>query len=343
VKRGVICLVYVDDCMFFGRDEQTIRELVQEIQGAGFELTIEDDVYAFLGVEVKFDYTSGTVTLTQTGLIKKIISLCSLEDSNSKGTPADSSPLGPGTDIDPPHDEEWSYATLIDCLNYLGNNTRPDIQYAVHACARYTHRPKTFHSKAIKRIVRYLVGTHDKGIIFRPSTDITLDMYVDADFAGLGSSLADEQDPARVRSRTGYVLLLAGCPLLWASKLQTEIATSTLEAEFIALSQAMRDLIPARHILQAIGKSMGLDIPEGAALRSTVFKDSNGCLTWATVPKMTPRTKHIGVKYFWFRSHVGPDSGIKIIKEASENQLAETFTKGLALEQFSILQHKLMG
>jgi hypothetical protein len=58
---------------------------------------------------------------------------------------------------------------------------------------------------------------------------------------------------------------------------------------------------------------------------------------------MTPRTKHIGVKYFWFRSHVGQDSGIKIIKVASENQLADTFTKGLALEQFSILRHKLMG
>jgi hypothetical protein len=105
----------------------------------------------------------------------------------------------------------------------------------------------------------------------------------------------------------------------------------------------MRDLVPARHILQAIGQSMGLDIPKGAALRSTVFKDNNGCLTLATVPKMTPRTMVLGVKYFWFRSHVGPGSGIKIIKAASENQLADTFTKGLALEQFRILRQKLMG
>jgi hypothetical protein len=136
VKQGVICLVYVDDCLFFGRDKNKIRELVQEIQDTGFELTIEEDVYAFLGVEVKFDSESGTVTLTQTGLLKKI---------NSKAAPADSSPLRPGTDADLPHVESWQYASLIGCLSYLGNNTRPDIQYAVHACTQYTHRPKAFH------------------------------------------------------------------------------------------------------------------------------------------------------------------------------------------------------
>jgi hypothetical protein len=201
VKGGVICLIYVDDCLFFGRDETKVRTLVQEIQDAGFELTIEEGAYAFLGVEVKFDSDSGTVTLTQTGLIKKIISLCGLEGFNSTGAPADSSPLGPGTDSDPPHDELWSYPTMIGCLNYLGNNTRPDLQYAVHACARYTHRPKAIHSRALKRIVRYLIaGTHDKGIVFRPTSDITLDMYFEADFAGLWSSLADKQDPVRVLS-----------------------------------------------------------------------------------------------------------------------------------------------
>ena len=89
--------------------------------------------------------------------------------------------------------------------------------------------------------MRYLVGTSDKGLIFTPTKDtkdITLDMYVDADFAGMWNATADCQDPIRVKSRTGYLLLLAGCPLLWSSKLQTEIATSTLEAEFIALSMS---------------------------------------------------------------------------------------------------------
>jgi hypothetical protein len=320
-----------------------IRSLVKEIQDNGFDLTVEDDVYAFLGVEVKFDSSAGTVTLTQTGLINKIIHALGLDDANAKATPAESDPLGPGTDNDDPFDENWSYPMAIGCLGYLGGNTRPDIQYATHACARYTHRPKAIHAKAIKRIGRYLLGTRDKGIIFRPSTELTMDMYVDADFAGMWNAALDDQDPTRVKSRSGYVFMLANCPLLWSSKLQTEVATSTLESEFIALSSAMRDLIPARLILQAISKSLGLSVPEGANLKSTVFEDNNGCLTLATIPKMTPRTKHIGVKYFWFRSHCGPGSGINIVKVDTKEQLTDQFTKGLGLEAFTHLRHKLMG
>lgn len=168
-------------------------------------------------------------------------------------------------------------------------------------------------------------------------------MFVDADFAGMWNAAAEEQDPVRVKSRTGYLIMLAGCPLLWSSKLQTEIATSTLEAEFIALSSAMRDLIPAREIFQALAQSIGLDVPEGASLRSTVFEDNNGCITLATVPKMTPRTKHIGVKYFWFRSKVGPGRGITIQKVDTKDQLADTLTKGLSADQFATLRSQLMG
>jgi transposase InsO family protein len=343
VKDGIICLVYVDDCLFFGKQREKIHAMIAEIEGAGFTLTIEEDVYAFLGVEVKFNATDGTVSLTQPGLLKKIISMTGLQDSNSKATPAEKDPLGPGLDDDPPHDEDWEYPSVIGCLLYLANNTRPDIQFAVHSCARYTHRPKAIHSKAVKRIVRYLVGTADKGLLLRPSTDITIDMYVDADFAGMWQAAAPVDDPVRVKSRTGYLILLANCPLVWASKLQTEIATSTLEAEFIALSTGMRELIPARTIFHALAKSIGLDVPEQASLRSTVFEDNNGCLTLATVPKMTPRTKHIGVKYFWFRSKVGPGSGITIKKVDTKAQLADTLTKGLPAEQFATLRTQLMG
>ncbi len=65
-----------------------------------------------------------------------------------------------------------------------------------------------------------------------------LDLYVDADFAGLWSYEHD-QDPVCVKSRTGFVITLGTCLVMWVSKLQTEIALSTLEAEYIALSMAM--------------------------------------------------------------------------------------------------------
>ena len=121
-------------------------------------------------------------------------------------------------------------------LMFLANNTRPDIAFATHQVARFTHSPKESHGSAIKKIVRYLQGTKTDGMILSPTQDFSVDCYVDADFAGL-YPVEDKQESISVRSRTGYVLFLANCPLLWASKLQTEVALSTMEAEYVALSQ----------------------------------------------------------------------------------------------------------
>ena len=79
--------------------------------------------------------------------------------------------------------------------------------------------------------------------------------------------------------------------MVWVSKLQTEIALSTLEAEYIALSQAMRELLPLRELLQEVGIKMELDFAMPAILLSTVFEDNNGALGMATAPKITLRTK----------------------------------------------------
>ena len=106
----------------------------------------------------------------------------------------------------------------------------------------------------------------------------------------------------------------------------------------------MRDLLPLRELFLTLCTALSLVPPEKVALHSTVFEDNNGCLTLATVPRMTPRTKHIGVKYFWFRSKIlAPESGIKIVKVASQSQLADIFTKGLTLEIFATLRLHLLG
>ena len=170
---------------------------------------------------------------------------------------------------------------------YLSSNSRPDIQYAVHQCARFTHFPKKSHEDAIHRLCRYLKGTKEKGLILKPSDDLTLDCYVDADFAGL-YYVEDHQDPVSVKSRTGYCLTLGGCPLIWVSKLQTEIALSTTEAEYIALSQSLRDLIPMRRLLQEASSGLKITTTSNAKLYSTVFEDNNGALSLATSPKLSP-------------------------------------------------------
>ena len=266
---------------------------------------MEEYFFHFLGVDITKDKTKKTVTLKQTGLIDKVISTLDMKDCNGKLTPALKVPLGADLYGDP-FKEDWEYASVIGMLLYLINNSRPDIQFAVHQCARFNHSPQNSHAKAVKQIVRYLQATRDKGLTFTTDAEMRLNMYADADFAGL-YGVEQEQDPVCVKSRTGYVLFLGGCPISWSSKLQTEIALSTLEAEYIALSQAMRELLPQRELLQEIGDKMELSYTHPLILNSSMFEDNNVALQLAQTPKISPRTKHIAVKYYFFRSHVGED------------------------------------
>ena len=118
---------------------------------------------------------------------------------------------------------------------YLSGSIRPDISMAVHQCARFSVSPMRSHEQAVMRIGCYLLSTHDKGMTYKPDSSIGLEVFVDADFAG-GWDPADSGNADNVYSRTGFVIRYAGCPIFWQSKLQTEIALSTAEAEYIALS-----------------------------------------------------------------------------------------------------------
>jgi hypothetical protein len=240
----------------------------------------------------------------------------------------------------PSREHNWNYRAIIGMLTYLSTSTRPDIAFAVHQCARFSIAPKRSHEIAVRRIVRYLKGTHNKGYILRPTSTPTLDCFVDADFAGLWTPTTSS-DPTSVKSRTGYVITFASCPILWSSKLQSEIALSTTEAEYIALSQATRDLIPMRALLQEFALATKLIVGETIA-HSTIFEDNKGCTELASAPKLRPRTKHIGLKYHHFRSHVS-SGAIKIQWIDTKHQLADIFTKPLPVPTFEFLRHHLLG
>ena len=318
-----------------------IQDKIDRLRKEGLKLTeeYEGDVYSFLGVEVR---TSGSqIELVQTGLIDKILHTCGMAECNTKATPANTTPLA--TDANGPRCEaEWDFAAVVGMLMYLSSNTRPDIQFAVHQCARFTHCPRRSHEQAILRICRYLKGTKTKGMVFTPDPNMKLDLYCDADFAGLWG-VENAQYPVCVKSRTGFVLMLGGCPLLWVSKLQQLTTLSTCEAEYVALSHAMRELLPMRELLQEIGTKMDWDFGKPALVHSTVFEDNNGALALANSGRVTPRTKHIAVKMHHFREHVGKDKGIEIVKVDTSEQLADILTKGMPAVGFQKIRKLLLG
>jgi len=121
-----------------------------------------------------------------------------LEESNGCHTPASTDPLH--ADVDgPPFKEDWKYDSIIGMMMYLANNTRPEIAYAVHQAARFTHNPRQSHAVGVKRIARYLKLTKHEGMLFCPQSPLRVDCYVDADFAG-SFSVANKQDPVSVKS-----------------------------------------------------------------------------------------------------------------------------------------------
>ena len=240
---------------------------------------------------------------------------------------------------------DFNYASINGQLNYLQGHSRPDISLAVSQTSRYVHNPKRSHELALVRIGRYLKGTADKGIIFRPSTDGTFktDIYVDASFAdGWGTELGT--NPDSVKSRTGYIIEVANCPVLWISKMQSTIATSTMEAEYTALSMALRAAIPYLDLLNNVTTGLMFTKDRPVSFIATVHEDNRGALILSTLEpgRHTPRSKFYALKLHWFRSWLIPKKiGISFIE--TEKQHADFLTKSMSPIPFKRNRKLSMG
>ena len=313
-QKQIFCLVYVDDVVWVVPSRVHIDKVLVSLKD-DFELTVEGDIQTFWGIQFT-QLQNGTIQLTQHGLIDCVLKATGMQDSNPDQTPASTKPLGLDKN-GAPFKEQWSYASVVGMLLYLGANSHPEIAYAVHQCACFTHAPKDSHAKAVKRILHYLNGTKDQGIILHPSKQFSIDSFIDANFAGQWNA-EDPHDPHCVQSRTGYsyILMVGNCPIHWKSKLQMETAVSTMEAEYVVLSTAMHDLIPLRTLVDKVQHLLDLAtqmLPCTTYL--TIFEDNNGALILATSPCMTPQSKHIAVKYHFFKEYVHCSNGtIKITK-----------------------------
>jgi hypothetical protein len=342
ISDKVICIVYVDDTLLFSPRTEYIDEVLSQLREEELDLEEEDDVAGFLGVKVDRDSASGEITMDQVGLIDRIITALNCEQLPGKRTPAEYGALGTDKDGDPPQ-EAFSYPSEIGMLQYLHTHTRPDLTLAVSQCSRFIHCTKRSHELALIRIGQYLKTTRTKGQVLRPKQDMNIDCYVDADFAGLWG-VEDSQDPTSVKSRTGFALCIADCPVIWASKLQSDIALSTMEAEYNALSMALKELLPLKRLVESVANAVQIPLEPKTEMKVTVWEDNTGALTLANLEpgRMTPRSKHYGVKYHWFREHLKPNN-IEVLRIDTKEQRADMFTKALQTDKFVLNRKQLMG
>jgi hypothetical protein len=335
-KGEMMILCYCDDQIVCCRDQSKAQQLMKELS-AEFTLTDEGSLADYLGIHFE-TLPDGRFEATQTGLIDKIIDAAGLIDCNPSDMPTAQIPIGRDVDGER-YKDDWHYASIVGMLQYLQQHTRPDITYAVNQCARFSSDPKESHAKAVKRIVRYLKGTREKGLIFAPTGEVALDCYCDADFCG-NWAVEDPTHPSSVKSRNGYVFTMSGCPFHWASKLQTLTALSSTESEILCLSEAMRHLLPLREIVEEIRGHMGLAKDYPVRIKSKVFEDNNGAIAVATSPKITPRSKHIGTAYFFFKEHL---ADLEILKVDTKEQKADIFTKAMDGPTFKTIRRLLLG
>jgi hypothetical protein len=152
------------------------------------------------------------------------------------------------------------------------------------------------------RIGRYLCNNWEQGIVYKVDKLKGIEVYVDADFAG-GWSSADADNADNALSRTNFVNCYANCPLVWCSKLQTEIALSTAEAEYIAVSHTLCDTILIQNLVKEVGCIFLLPDPITNSC-FIVHEDNLSAISMAESLKLTPCTKHIAIKYHHFCGRV---------------------------------------
>ena len=334
LKDSIFIIFYVDDAGIAARTEALAKEFVRDMEAKGFEITPQGSFTKYLGIKYHRSEATGEIKLTQPFLIRKIIHTIGLEEANPNWTPAASEALGKDPEGEP-MTETWNYRSIIGMLLYLSTNTRPDISFAVSQVARFSNAPKQSHATAVKKIVRYLLRTLDEGTCILPTMDLNLDCFVDADFAGLYRRDPDHERTSAL-SRTGYIIKLAGMPLIWKSQLQTCIAMSTGESEYSALSSSMRILLPIRQMLLEFVQHVR--IPQnfgtvGSLISTTVHEDNSSALMLATEHRITNRTRHYNVKWHFFWDQV-KDGHVKVVKVPTQDQCADYLTKGLVREVF---------
>ena len=349
MKDGAVIVVYVEDCLVFANEESMVTKLVAELKKNSSITDEGKTIEEYLGVKIVHN-KDGSFRMYQPLLINRIIkAIPGMDKANEHTTPATSSATLTKDTSGKARQESWNYRSISGMLNFLVDSTHPELSHAVHQCARFCSDPKASHETAIKQVIRYLLTTQERegrsapkyGINMKPDKNKGLEVYVDASFSGeWNESWSDE--PSSVMSRTGYVIKYANCPIVWSSKLQTEITLSTTEAEYVALSQAMREVIPLINLLNEIKGSIRISSDSRPEFRCAVFEDNNGCIELAKCPRMRPRTKHIAIKYHHFRNKV-EEGVIRVLRVDTKEQQADLLTKNLARDQFLKLRQMICG
>lgn len=308
-RTGTILAVYVDDIMVMGKDERVCNAVYEELskhikmQNLGFPKT-------FLGLNIERNMSNGTIAINQTGYIHKMLSRFQMTNAKEASTPLPSSlTLSQAQSTDTRCDQKH-YQELIGSLNHLAVFSRPDITHAVSKMAQFNTDPTNSHMAAARHILRYLKGTADRKITYGTTKNLDIFVFADANWGG---------DPDDRKSTSGYVCYVGGGPVSWTSRKQHTVALSTLEAEYMSMSDAGREAIARKQLHDEL---------EIKTRTPIIYCDNQGALAIAENPTNHQRSKHIDIRYHFVRNAIKAGQ-INVEYIPTDQQVADVFTKAL--------------
>jgi hypothetical protein len=318
-----LLLVYVDDLLILCACLRMLKVLKEQLMGR-WKMRDLGEVQYYLGLNVKRDRQSRRLWISQPKYIAGLVNRYDvgekrpstplpsgfkhiLEGEQSGGEAAGLSPLLG-------KQGQKHYQSIVGALNFAAGCARPDIAHAVSKLASVNHCPRERHLAAAQRCMEYLAGTPDLGLAYdgsRGRDGLTLRGASDSDWAGC---------PVTRRSTTGFVFALAGGPVSWLSKRQSETALSSCQAEFVALTAATREACWLRDLLAELRFTRRGPTP--------ILVDNSAAVELSKHPKFHSRTKHIQLAFLYVRQQ--QDKGIISVQQVkTKEQPADFLTKNV--------------
>ncbi|KAE8675254.1 hypothetical protein F3Y22_tig00111689pilonHSYRG00088 [Hibiscus syriacus] len=312
-----IYMLQPEDLMRPNKDH--IEELKSQLDRK-FEMKDLGSANKILGMQIHRDRSNRKIWLSQKNYLKKILSRFSMQDCKPISTPLPinfklSSSMSPSSEEERMEMSRVPYVSAVGNLMFAMICTRPDIAQAVGVVSRYMVNPGKEHWNTVKRILRYIKGTSNVALCYGGS-NLLINGYVDSDYT---------RDLDKNKSTTRYVFKVVGAAVSWVSKLQSVVATSTTEAEYVTTTQASKEAIWLKMLLEELGYNQEY---------VSLFYDSQSALHLARNPKFHSRTKYIRVQYHFIHEKV-EEGTVDMQKIHTKDNIADFMTKAINADKFT--------
>lgn len=313
VSDSLIVILYVDDILILSLDQKAADEF-ESFVAKEFKTNVTSEVSKYVGHEVKIDEKG--LILHCEGYIQALLTRFNMNEAKIQSNPGLKGALIYNEEGETVEDKT-KFLMFLGCLNFISNLCRPDIQFSVNFLARASAQPQKHHMKLAVRIFKYLKGTKQLGIAYKPMKDkfsVTLQGFTDSDWAS---------DNKTRKSVSGYLITINDAPLIWKTRKQPVVSQSTFEAELISMCSLVEEVLLCIEVFKFLKIQVELPVK--------INCDNQSALKAFKKDTLTKRSRYIDVRFHKVKNKLKK----KLIKRRS---LLQKTTLQMSLPNFDVFQ-----